>query len=104
MSPLRRWMSDHGHPSWYSWLVVIGACFTSLLISVTISISTTRHMVEREEQARLQGEQALCGVIYVLDDAYRQVPPTTPAGKQVAKAIADERARRCPPTTVKDGN
>lgn len=77
--------------------MVIGGCLTTLAIAVAVSVSANQQAIEREREARLESERSLCGVLAAFDDSYRQVPPATESGMNVAKAIAFERARRCPP-------
>lgn len=96
--PLRKWMSEHGHPSWWSWLVVIGACFSSMVISIVVSAVMNQRGIERERMARFQSEQQWCSVIVVMDDAWRSKPPATATGKEMAKGIRELRVgHRCPP-------
>jgi hypothetical protein len=90
-------MSEHGHPSWWSWLVVIGGCLATLMIAVAISIQTNQTALDRERMARIQGEQELCEVVAALDDSYREVPPTTATGMKVADSMSRWRADNCPP-------
>ncbi|MEU8334789.1 hypothetical protein [Micromonospora tulbaghiae] len=45
----------------------------------------------RAEQIDRESNRRWCGVVTTLDDAYRQTPPQTPAGKKIAKDIAELR-------------
>lgn len=48
--------------------------------------------------AQAQQKAALCGMVVLMDDAYRKTPPTTPAGRNLADAIGAARMRlNCPP-------
>lgn len=96
MSPLRRWMTEHGRPSWYSWIVVvmvpIMASIAVLVISLRINERTTQESIQREREARRASEQAFCGIIVLLDDSYRRSPPVTQTGRELAGAIARARS------------
>jgi heme exporter protein D len=93
MVPLRHWMTEHGHPGWYSWLVVVGGCLVSMIISVTISIQAAENSLQRDRQQRAdQQAQSLlvaCEVIVRMRDAYERQENLTQAGRDVAKAWAD---------------
>ena len=53
-------------------------------------------MVYANKVAR-DSQRQWCGVVTTLDDAYRQTPPQTPAGKKIATDVAELRARfGCP--------
>lgn len=93
----------HGHPSWWSWLVVIGGCMTTLIIAVVISVETNQKAIDRERMQRLKAEQDLCEIIATFDDSYKEVPPTTPTGIKVATSIAEWRASHCPPIVPPKG-
>jgi hypothetical protein len=96
MSPLRRWMTSHGLPSWYSWAVVIGTSITSSVLVLIVSLNVNQRALERERQQRLAGQQAWCGVIVTMDNAWRSAPPPTATGRQMAKGIAALRRQyRC---------
>jgi hypothetical protein len=96
--PLQKWMTEHGHPGWYSWLVVIGGALTSALMAVTISITVNARTFEREraqqrsalERERVQNEQArlaTCLVIRRMVDVYAD--PSTETGQKAATAWED---------------
>lgn len=98
MSPLRKWMAEHGRPSWYSWVVVVGTSVLSSTLAIVVGIESAQRAVDAERSARLQSEQALCSLVVVLDRAYKGTPPTTPTGKEVAEGMAGLRATlQCPP-------
>lgn len=97
MSPLRGWMTAHRLPAWYSWVVVVMLPIMASVGVLIISLRVNQQSIERERAARQASEQALCQVFVVLDDAYSRAAPTTPAGKQLAAAVASVRAVNCPP-------
>jgi hypothetical protein len=70
--------------------VIIGGCVTTLVISLIFA----RVMTDRA----IQGSQrAMCNVVVVQDEVYRETPPTLETGKRMAKAISDlRRAYHCP--------
>lgn len=99
--PLRKWMTLHGHPGWYSWLVVIGGCIVSMVVSVTISNRASQAALERDRQQRIEqqqrdaqqreaGRQASCMLIETMSRAYSgRGDELSPVGKEVAQAWAD---------------
>jgi hypothetical protein len=100
MSPLQKWMSDHGHPGWYSWLVVIGGALVSMLISITVSVTLGKQQLERERQQEIQAAKqaaagreaarnATCLVIRTMAEVYGDPEPTTATGRKAATAWAD---------------
>lgn len=86
MSPLQKWMTDHGHPGWYSWLVVIGGAFTSMVVAVGISIAVFRDGQEQIERQREMGRQATCLFVNKINKAYEREPAQTDAGKAQQQA------------------
>lgn len=97
MSPLRRWMTEHEFPSWYSWIVVVLVPVMAAVGVLVISLRVNQRTIDRERAARQDSEQVLCQVFIVLDDAYAKAAPKTPAGKQLAAAIANVRQSNCTP-------
>lgn len=94
--PLRHWFTEHGMPSWYSWLVVIGGCLTTLLVSVAISAQVNQRALERERAQREQGRASACTVIRRMVQAYEDPPPATETGRNAAVAWRDlGRAFQC---------
>jgi hypothetical protein len=91
-------MTDHGRPSWYSWVVVVVVPLMASVAVLVISLRINEQSIQREREARRASEQAFCGIVTLLDDSYRRTPPTTPAGRDLAAAVRDARAGyRCPP-------
>lgn len=99
MSPLRRWMSQHGLPTWYSWVVLFGTVVSCLGLSVTVSLATAHRSVEAERRARLATQQesqrnqraawsAACQLIVAQDNAFHDPAsrPVTSAGRASADA------------------
>jgi hypothetical protein len=90
-------MTEHGRPSWYSWVVVVVVPLMASIAVLVISLRINEQSIERERDARRASEEAFCGIVVLLDDSYRRSPPSTPAGKDLARAIGDARAGyRCP--------
>lgn len=74
------------NPGW-RWWVAFGL---ALLVVAVISIE-----VERTDSANTA--RKFCKVVSTLDDAYRETPPSTPSGKNLAESIADlRRELGCP--------
>jgi hypothetical protein len=73
---------------WYWWLVMVLTAVVGPGLAIGVS-SANQH----------RSEQAWCGIISTLDDAYRATPPTSPVGIRVAAAMARLRKDyHCPPT------
>lgn len=85
--PLQKWMTEHGHPGWYSWLVVIGGALTSMVVAVGISITINDRALERERAQREQARMATCLVVRRMVDVYAD--PSTETGEKARKAWAD---------------
>lgn len=105
MSPLRKWMTAHGRPEWYSWVVVVVVPLLASMGVLVVSLRVNQQAIERERSARVAAERqveasrlALCEIYVILDDAYQRTAPTTEAGRDIAEAVARARVvNRCPP-------
>lgn len=95
MSPLRRWMTSHRLPAWYSWVVVVMLPIMASMGVLVISLRINERTIDRETAARLASEHVLCQVFVVLDDAYSHAAPKTAAGKQLAAAVHAVRITNC---------
>lgn len=98
MSPLRRWMTEHGHPGWYSWVVVLGGNLATLALTVVVVLTVNARSIERERAARLASERALCAVVDIYVRAAQEAPPPTTAyGREIVERMRDLRiALQCP--------
>ncbi len=98
MSPLRRWMAEHGHPGWYSWVVVVGGNLATLLLTVVVVLTVNQRSIDRERAARLASERALCAVVDIYVQAARDAPPPPTAyGREIVESMRALRAAlRCP--------
>ena len=56
---------------------------------VTIAFAATS-VIYTNKVAR-ENQRQWCGVVTTMDDAYRQTPPQTPAGRKIATDIAQLR-------------
>lgn len=91
------WFTTRGLPSWYASLVLVVAMIASMGLTLYVSFTVNESSINREKEARRNSELDLCQFITVQDDIYRTTPPSTPAGKRIAVALADLRvAYRCP--------
>lgn len=109
MSPLRKWFTEHGHPGWYSWMVVVGTSVTSAVLAILLSIHSSQRAVEAEREARLAAvdaeresrlasERALCDVVSVFLDTNREARPDSKRSAIIAKKMGDLRDTiDCPP-------
>lgn len=82
------------------WRVLI-ACLLAALGSSTVSIiysnDAARQSEQRVSEQQRLSEQRWCGIVATLDDAYRDTPPQTPAGRKIADDIRQLRvAFGCP--------
>lgn len=98
--PLRKWMTEHGHPGWYSWLVVISAPFFFSLLAITVSVTLNNRALQREraqEQAAAElrtrqaeiARSASCLVILTMVEVYGNPVPVTETGRKAATAWKD---------------
>jgi hypothetical protein len=85
--PLQKWMTEHDHPGWYSWLVVIGGALTSMVVAVGISITLNERGLERERAQREQARAATCLVIRQMENVYAD--PSTETGEKARAAWTD---------------
>lgn len=97
--PLRRYMTEHGLPSWYSWLVVVLLPILTAMGVLVVALRVNERSIDREraarEQAQRQTDAALCSVFAPLDDSYSATPPATAAGKAFAVKVAAVRRQVC---------
>lgn len=92
-------MTQHGLPSWYSWLVVVLVPIMAAVAVLVVSLRVNQRSIERERAARVASEQAFCAIIVLIDDSYRQQrPPPGTASARLALAISNARVvNHCPP-------
>ncbi|WBB73222.1 hypothetical protein O7602_26640 [Micromonospora sp. WMMD1128] len=65
------------------------------LVAAVVSAGTAMAYANRVAR---DSERRWCGIVVAQDDAYRELPPSTPAGQNVADALARLRADfGCPP-------
>jgi hypothetical protein len=103
MMPLRRWMNEHGHPGWYSWVVVVLSSVTSSVLAIMVSVALATNAVEAREKDRQERERLaaavearqeeetrrlICELVVAQDEALDDpaAPPTTEAGRKAAMA------------------
>jgi hypothetical protein len=91
-------MAEHGHPGWYSWVVVLGGNLATLLLTVMVVLTINQRSIDRERAARLAGERAACAVVDIYVRAAQEAPqPTTAYGKEIVDSMRTLRAAlRCP--------
>jgi len=76
-------------------VVAVSLVATAVAFAV-VSVTAERRAQRAEEVARQavhESELRWCGLIVGLDDAYRAVPPQTPAGRAAADAMAQMRVK-----------
>ncbi|MFG1847764.1 hypothetical protein [Micromonospora carbonacea] len=69
--------------TWRGWQVLV-ACLIAAVVSAVSSMAYANR-VARESERRW------CGIVVAQDDAYRQQPPITAAGRNIAEALAGLR-------------
>lgn len=80
-------MTRPSQPVWYSLIVLVAA--------MLLTAGTAIWYADRTAQ---ESERQWCSVVTTLDTAYRESPPTSPLGRQLAAAFADLRREfGCPP-------
>ncbi len=81
MSPLRR----PAVPVWYALVAILVSMLAMAGAAVLIA-----------DRAARESEQRWCGLITTMDRAYREEPPATDLGRQLARDIAELRREfRC---------
>lgn len=74
-------------PGWYWWLALFASCTATGAIALVVAI-----------HVNTESDRKWCSIVTTLDDSYRETPPSTPAGVNLAAAIADlRRSLECPP-------
>ena len=86
---------SHFQPGFYAWLAVLLSAITLPIVSMVVSIhlarASTEDAVARERAARRATELAMCVVVTTFTDAYKNEPPTTAAGREVAEGMTGLR-------------
>lgn len=68
-------------------MVILVPLFASVGMLI-VALERNQSSIDRERRSRVASEQALCQIYGLLDASYRRSPPTTPAGKSLATAVA----------------
>lgn len=87
-------------PGLYSWLAVLLSAITlpvvALIVSIQLNQNATERAIKQERESRRATEVAMCVVVRTFTEAYKNEPPTTAAGREVASGMAGlRRAYRC---------
>lgn len=67
-------------PAWYALAVIVLSTLTMALLAIGIAQHTAR-----------ESERKWCSIVVTLDDAYRQTPPSSTVGRQLAADMAQLR-------------
>lgn len=67
-------------PGWYGW---------AAMFAFSVAFSTGALLVALHANA--ESDRKWCSIVTTLDSSYKQSPPTLPAGRNVARAIAELR-------------
>lgn len=74
-------------PVWYALMAIVVSMLATAGLALVIA-----------DRAARESEQRWCGLIRTMDRAYREQPPTTDLGRQLATDIGQlRRDFRCPP-------
>lgn len=74
-------------PSWYHWAAMLASSLLAAGGAVLISV-----------HVNTESDRKWCSIVETLDSSYRQSPPTTPSGRNVAANIAElRRSLNCSP-------
>lgn len=84
--PLQKWMTEHGHPGWYSWFVVIGGALTSSIVAIGIAVTLNNRAIEQDRADRETARDATCLVIRTMVRVYSDPTPVTETGQNAARA------------------
>ncbi len=83
-----------GAPGWRIWLVTVITLIGGMVLSVYVSIHTadenTQQSIQRARAAGAEQQRVVCGLISSILDAYKETPPPTVTGKNVANAWLEE--------------
>ena len=96
--PLKRWFREHGHPGWYSWVVVVGLTAASAALSVVVNLNLTQNAIENDRRAQAEADakaqqlaevnrRGLCGVFLAQERVFSEAE--SEVGKAAAKAWHD---------------
>jgi Tfp pilus assembly protein PilN len=89
--------SDRKARGWLTLLTAVGVVLALVLAGSWVQTQNNKS-IEREREARLASEQAFCGIIILLDDAWNASPPPSSSGKSLAAAVAHARVvNHCSP-------
>lgn len=70
-----------------------------LLIVLIAAIASAAAAMVYANRAARDSEHKWCGIVTTLDDAYRETPPQSPAGRRIAVDLAELRREfDCPPS------
>lgn len=76
-------------PSWYT----VAAMLASSIVTASVALVVALHV-------NAESDRKWCSVVVTLDDAWTQTPPTTPAGRNLARDFHELRRRLdCPSQT-----
>jgi hypothetical protein len=84
-------------PNWYAWAILVVATAASVGLNAVVGIGLAERTIEAEKQARREAAEetrrATCSLINAQASVYRESPPQTSVGRDVARAWEDMRIR-----------
>ena len=85
------------HPGWYAWLTLVVATAASVGLSAVVGVRQAERAIEAERSASRraaeEGRLATCALVNAQVGVYRETPPVTPTGREVARAWEDMSIR-----------
>ncbi len=85
------------HPTWYAWVVLVVATAGNIGLAVVVSTRAAERTVAAERaaarEAAEENRRATCTLVNAQVSVYRESPPQTPTGREVARAWEDMRIR-----------
>ncbi len=74
--PLRRWLTGHGLPAWWSWVVLVLFTAVSVGLNTMIATRTSQRAIEADRRARTETAQsslaALCDAVRSQEAVFRE--------------------------------
>lgn len=90
--------ADRRPRRWWPIAASVGSAIGSAMLAVFLLLGVQHRSAERDQHAQrelaaaqAQQKAALCGLVVLMDNAWRETPPATTSGRNLAGAIADAR-------------
>lgn len=84
-------------PGWWAWVVLVVATAANVGLSTIVSIRQAERTIAAERassrKAAEESRLATCALVSAQVNVYRETPPVTPTGREVARAWEDMSIR-----------